>query len=184
VTDHGDNGKMYQEAGVNTEKFCKKCGQNKPVEEFYKNRTASDGLSAWCKACTLGRMKELRVQSGKNTADQQEAQETPAHVAAPGTGEDKTTSNDRGLMNNREDIMKNKLIDLNNHLFAQIERLSNEDLTGDKLQEEINRSKAVCNVSNHIVENAGLALRAHTAINNGLVKSAPAMIGIEVSSDE
>jgi hypothetical protein len=43
--------------------------------------------------------------------------------------------------------MKNRLIDLNNHMFAQMERLSDEDIKGDALNEEITRSKAVSNLA-------------------------------------
>lgn len=39
--------------------------------------------------------------------------------------------------------MKNTLVDLNNHLFAELERLSDEDLTGEELEAEISRSKAL-----------------------------------------
>lgn len=73
--------------------------------------------------------------------------------------------------------MKNKLIDLNNHLFASLERLSDEGLKGDKLKEEINRSKAISGVSKEIVSNARLALDAQMAIGQSLKEGQlPAMI--------
>lgn len=56
--------------------------------------------------------------------------------------------------------MKNKLIDLNNHLFAEIERLSDEDIKGVELEEEINRAKAISSISGQIIQNAALALKA------------------------
>ncbi len=39
--------------------------------------------------------------------------------------------------------MKNKQIDLSNHLFAQLELLSDESLTADQLAMEIDRGKAI-----------------------------------------
>ena len=56
--------------------------------------------------------------------------------------------------------MKNKLIDLNNHLFQQLERLNDEDLSGKQLQDEIERSKAITGVSKEVVSNARLVLDA------------------------
>lgn len=56
--------------------------------------------------------------------------------------------------------MKNGLVDLNNHLFAQLERLSDEELRGERLQEEIGRAKSVTGIANQIISNASLALNA------------------------
>lgn len=56
--------------------------------------------------------------------------------------------------------MRNTLGDLNNHLFAQLERLGEEDLNGDGLQEEINRAKAITAVASQIIANGSLVLEA------------------------
>lgn len=56
--------------------------------------------------------------------------------------------------------MKNKLSDLNNHLFEQLERLNDENLVGDKLGEEILRSRAVTSVAQQIIANGNLVLDA------------------------
>ena len=56
--------------------------------------------------------------------------------------------------------MKNTLVDLNNHLFAELERLSDEDLTGEELEAEISRSKALTGVSSQIIQNGKLLLDA------------------------
>ena len=39
--------------------------------------------------------------------------------------------------------MQNNLIDLNNHLFAQLERLNDEDITEDQLNKELRRSEGM-----------------------------------------
>ena len=56
--------------------------------------------------------------------------------------------------------MKNTLGDLNNHLFAQLERLSDEDIKGDELKDEIVRAKAVTGLASQIIANGTLVLKA------------------------
>jgi len=56
--------------------------------------------------------------------------------------------------------MKNKLSDLNDHLFAQIERLSSEDLTPEQLDREAKRGAALVAVADQIIRNAGLKIQA------------------------
>ena len=43
--------------------------------------------------------------------------------------------------------MRNNLVDLNNHLFEQMERLNDDELTDDQLHKEIERSKAMANIA-------------------------------------
>ena len=73
--------------------------------------------------------------------------------------------------------MKNQLVDLNNHLFAQIERLSDEELTGEKLKAEIERSKALSGIAQNIIGNAKLVLEAHIAAKEWGVGGSLPMIG-------
>ena len=56
--------------------------------------------------------------------------------------------------------MKSTLIDLNNHLFAQLERLSDEDIKGEKLSEEIDRARSIAVIAKTIIENGNLVLDA------------------------
>lgn len=56
--------------------------------------------------------------------------------------------------------MNNRLIDLNNHLFAEMERLGEEDLKGDELIQEIERARAITGVASQIIANGNLVLKA------------------------
>ena len=62
--------------------------------------------------------------------------------------------------------MKNKLSDLNNHLFAQIERLSEEGLTEEQIEQEVKRAGSIIGISDQIISNANLQLKAATLIAN------------------
>lgn len=50
--------------------------------------------------------------------------------------------------------------DLNEHLFNQLSRLSDENLKGDDLKDEINRARTVSDLSKRVIETGRLALDA------------------------
>lgn len=57
--------------------------------------------------------------------------------------------------------MKNTLLDLNNHLFAQLEKISDESITtDDKLDFEIKRTEKIIGLSEVIIKNAALNLES------------------------
>lgn len=81
-------------------------------------------------------------------------------------------------------MTKNKLIDLNNHLFAELERLGDEDLPEDKLDKEIQRSNAISKVATNIIQNANVSLKGYSMYQEYLDdRGLPEMIGVK-NNDE
>lgn len=62
--------------------------------------------------------------------------------------------------------MKNKITDLNNHLFAQLERLSEEGLSAEQIDMEVKRADAIVGVAEQIAKAADLQLKAATLVAN------------------
>ena len=80
---------------------------------------------------------------------------------------------------------KNKLIDLNNHLFAQMERISDLKLSKEALSQEIIRSKAVSGLASQIIGNARLALDAALAVKKiGEKNISPMLLGVGGNNED
>jgi|TARA_R100001369_G_scaffold75766_1_gene104773 hypothetical protein len=56
--------------------------------------------------------------------------------------------------------MGNSIQDLNDHLFAQMERLSNKDMSIEQIDQEVKRAGALVAVADQITGNAELQLKA------------------------
>lgn len=73
--------------------------------------------------------------------------------------------------------MKNKLSDLNDHLFAQLERLSDEDLSPEQIDAEAKRGAAIIGIADQIIRNASLKIQAAKILSDhGLDPSPHLMI--------
>ena len=74
--------------------------------------------------------------------------------------------------------MKNTLGDLSIHLFAELERLSDEDLKGEELKEEMSRSYAIGNIATKVIDNANLVLQAAKFRDSKLIdEDLPRLLG-------
>ncbi len=79
---------------------------------------------------------------------------------------------------------RNKLDDLNNILFEQLERLNDEDLTDEELEKEIKRSKALNDTATVIVDNANLALQAKKYLDSYGVERTPVPSVLQLENKE
>lgn len=82
--------------------------------------------------------------------------------------------------------MENKLTDLNNILFEQIERLNDDDLHGEALKQQIKRSQAIESVAGMIIANANTVLKVEKlkmeyAMDDRDPNQVPEMLRIEDS---
>lgn len=57
-------------------------------------------------------------------------------------------------------MTKNKMSDLNNHLFAQLERLAVENMTPEQIESEVKRTDAIVSLADQVSRNADLQLKA------------------------
>lgn len=78
--------------------------------------------------------------------------------------------------------MKNSIIDLNNYLYEQLERLNDDDLTDAELEKEIKKSKAVTDVARVIIDNANLAFKTikyREEAGYGIYENLPNMLEVK-----
>lgn len=80
---------------------------------------------------------------------------------------------------------RNKLTDLNDHLFEQLERLNDDSLTDDQLTREMQRAESMTRISQTIVANASVILKAAKFADEriDLNNKAPEMLLGEVSDE-
>ncbi len=66
-------------------------------------------------------------------------------------------------------MARNKITDLNDHLFAQLERLNDETLKADKMEIEFQKAKAISGVAAQIIKANKLTLDAMRILKDGSV---------------
>jgi hypothetical protein len=75
--------------------------------------------------------------------------------------------------------MKNKLSDLNDHLFAQLERLSDEAMTAEQIDQEAKRGTAIIGVADQIIKNAGVQIQAARLLSEHGYDPSPHLPAVE-----
>ena len=77
-------------------------------------------------------------------------------------------------------MARNKLADLSDHLFAQLERLGDEDIDDNRLRLEIARSGAMASVAGTIISAGDLAVKvARHRAEHGIDAAMPTLLGLD-----
>lgn len=75
--------------------------------------------------------------------------------------------------------MKNTLLDLNNYLFEQIERLNDDSISEDQLERELKKTDSIVKISEKIIQNGELAFKTMKHMDEygyGQQRSVPKML--------
>lgn len=79
-------------------------------------------------------------------------------------------------------MTKNRLSDLNNHLFAQLERLGNETLTPEQIESEFKRASAITGLAEQVLRHAALQVQAAKIMSDHGNDPSPYLPRVEVNS--
>lgn len=66
--------------------------------------------------------------------------------------------------------MKNKLSDLADQLYEQIERLNDEGMTDEQLKTECERAKAISSLAGNIIDIATVSVSALRLVSGGIIE--------------
>jgi len=84
--------------------------------------------------------------------------------------------------------MKNTLVDLNNYLFEQLERLNDDSLTDEQLERELKKTDSIVKVGDKIIQNGELAFKTMQHMDhygyNTSGRIVPTMLGVEKDWDK
>jgi hypothetical protein len=80
------------------------------------------------------------------------------------------------------EMSKNRLSDLNDHLFAQLERLADENLTPEQIETEFKRGSAITGIADQILRHATLQVQAAKIMSDHGQDPGPYLPRVEVNA--
>jgi hypothetical protein len=83
--------------------------------------------------------------------------------------------------------VKNKLTDLNDHLFAQLERISDEGLSAEQIEAEVKRADAIVDLADQVISNVKVQLEGAKLValhGDRMVKMMPLLVAPTASPTE
>lgn len=75
-------------------------------------------------------------------------------------------------------MAQNKMIDLNNHLFQQLERLNDETINPEEMELELKKAKAMSLITAQIIKSNALSLKAFELEGKQVIKEIPSEMGV------